>query len=585
MSARSHGTVLAVVAVIVTFGAAPCAASTDQQDKTCTAGGHACIANVAGKGVMQSETYLVQKRSELEKAKAALKKRASIAVVEAVADMDSAGVAAYVRGFLSDLLNAANALKVAVLAVRGAVPFFLTGEMSEGLGALTAGLFDAVVFILPTSVTQSTAFADLRQKAHHVAQVLPGIVGRVASGIKAFKQEGNISALVTSCLIVVEEFGPFAMQFLPDEVKVEVGKYLGAVEEVLSGFGSAIATYSAGNMSDAIVQMYSGLRSAIGELLPEEWSSNENFTSVVEVLDSTIGSLSSTVLLFQQKLLQSGACWKNWADRSRIRAKQCPDDHWFDGLHWCFAKGTSPPMQIRSAHGGCLDVGSWIRGLQSRPCDLTNLKQQWFFDESSGRIKDAYGRCLGTSGSTVRVRTCKPDQEENQVWEYLTTSGLLQAKAGACLSVFPETGKAFAEQCNAATKNQQWSMASGLSLLDATTKRKREAETVAATCDMSSEFTDQRGPWCYAACPEGMEPAGSRCRTECGGEYPAKSPLMCGKSYQMLGLSIQEMTAQTLKAGYTAASLADTVGVAGKLNFTINSLIDIGVGFTYPNCQ
>merc|ERR1712151_971830 len=100
------------------------------------------------------------------------------------------------------------------------------------------------------------------------------------------------------------------MQHLPEGVVVQVGRFLGAMEDQLAVFGQAMQTFSDGNITGAIQQLYFGVRSAAAELVPEEWLQNENFTKLVGAIDSTLGNLSRTVIMFQQQLLMSNTCWR-----------------------------------------------------------------------------------------------------------------------------------------------------------------------------------------------------------------------------------------------------------------------------------
>jgi len=591
-----------LVHLVALLGSAILVSATETS--SCARGQGACASGAQG-GV-RSETYLVQRQHELVKAKEGLSRRASALALLASTSAQGADAAATTRGFITETMNAGRALQVGFEAVRKAVPMFTEGKIAEGLDVLVGGLFDAVAWILPPNSTKSEDLAALRQTLRQGKEVLPGLVKKVAAEVKLFAKEGNVSSLVQSCMLAIDEYGPYVMQFLPSDVSVEVGRYLGAVEDALSGFGEALESYEAGDTSQAIVQIYTALRAAAAELLPEEWQSNENLTAVVGIIDSTMAGLSDTIVKIQQRFLQSGACWRVWEERERAHADQCPEEHHFDGLRWCFAEGTSPPTQIKNELG-CLDAGSWmkrlVRGVRTKPCDTATLAQQWVVDHAAGQIKDTFGRCLRAKGDSLRLRTC---DRTDKGWEYVQGAGQIQLE-GKCLSA-AEGGSLQLEACDEHAKGQQWTMSSESpapvdvaisSSVDGVVQQekarsiesgegwrfwRRKSIAVAATCKADGDFPEQHGSWCYGACPAGTEGSRTKCRTKCEGEYPSSSPLLCGKSYSVLASAMKEMTSRTLKLKLTKEELSEATNLGGKLNVTISALVDLGRGFAHPKC-
>lgn len=197
------------------------------------------------------------------------------------------------------------------------------------------------------------------------------------------------------------------------------------------------------------------------------------------------------------------------------------------------------------------------------------------------------------------MRPCKHGSK-NQEWAYDEIEGLISIKGGnVCLDAAQystDGGEVQTLSCNASIENQLWGMSAenadadasdaspASALLDASISRKKPSAAVPATCDMNRDFTEQRGAWCYKDCPFGEEAAGTRCKTACMGEFPAKSPLMCGRSGTLLAAAFQEMAARTLMAGVSIGTLVPSVGLAAGLQGTLNSLIEMGLGFAHPQC-
>jgi len=120
------------------------------------------------------------------------------------------------------------------------------------------------------------------------------------------------------------------------------------------------------------------------------------------------------------------------------------------------------------------------------------------------------------------------------------------------------------------------------SLLDASASRKRKRSGAAPSCREDSDYSTQKGSWCYKACPFGTQPFGTRCRSKCMGDYPLDSPLMCGKTPGTISAALMEMTTRVLRGLFTLASLHDSE--SASLDSTIGTLVDAGKGFAHPIC-
>jgi len=444
---------------------------------------------------------------------------------------------------------------------------------------------------MPSDITESQQFAKLRTSWSTVSDALPGITATVSAGVSAFKEDGDVFALLRSTLTVFQEFGPSAIQHLADPAKVEVAKYLGALEDALGGFEEAMEVYSTGNATGSILEVYTGLRIAVGQLLPEELTSDENFTVIVSIIDSTMGDLSAIVLRVKQQLLQARVCWKVYTNREKARPEICPSNHWFDGQHWCYPEGSKAHVQIKSRNGICARskrgwFGSYV---EMSECDVADLHQQWLFDNISGHVTTMHGRCLeaGVEGSKVRVVACKSSNSK-QEWEFVESEGSIRTKGGLCLhaSEYTRVGaKVLSQVCDIASENQQWLMFTGqTSLLDVTLARKTNTLALAATCNERTEFKEQVGSWCYKGCPAGTELAGTRCATMCSGEFPVSAPLICATSFRTLALALQAVASQTLTMHINARYIRSSTGLASGLHHTIDALVEMGLSLVYPPC-
>jgi len=131
--------------------------------------------------------------------------------------------------------------------------------------------------------------------------------------------------------------GGLVTRMVPEDVSAEVAKYITALEDAVEGFDDAMTAFAAGNTSASVEAVYAGIRSAVSALVPEDLQHDETFSAVASALDTVVGELSSTMLKYQQQLLQSSVCWKQLTRREHTRPDQCPDDTKFDGKSWCSA--------------------------------------------------------------------------------------------------------------------------------------------------------------------------------------------------------------------------------------------------------
>jgi len=306
----------------------------------------------------------------------------------------STQVSESIRGFLAVPANVGAALAAGVMAVRTSLPFF-TGErpqLAKGFTHLGTKLFDAVSMIIPEETKQSKEFEDLEQAWDEMVQALPATMESLATGITTFNAEGDISAFVGVCTSVIKELATLITSAVPGEVSTEVAKYMGALEDALDGFDEAMEAFAAGNTTAAAAAVYSGIRSAASGLLPEGLRDDETFKAVAGALDIVFEDLSRSVLTFQQHLLQSAVCWKDWVGRDRKRPDQCPSHTHYDGKHWCIHGSTGSPSLLDTSV-------TWKRprGAVAPSCvddsDFSLLRGSWCYKDCSYGSEPSGTRC------------------------------------------------------------------------------------------------------------------------------------------------------------------------------------------------
>lgn len=434
---------------------------------------------------LAKENALLQAHQELDKVRADLRQRAE-ATEESTASAQqrlaalSAKAASHMRKYREVPDNTAVALSAGILAVTTAMPYFTSDppQFDEGFAIFGAGLMSAISSMVPEDTRSSPEFAAFTLAWNRAVESLPLLVPGISMGLEDYRREGDIAALMRVWDLEIRELGTLVTQYLPQEIAMEVTRYLGALQDVLDGFDEAMDAYEAGNTSSAVESIYTAMRVATDELVSEELRNHQTYAAVMASMDTVFTDFSKTVLEYQQQLLSSSVCWKVFSDRERQRPSQCPSNHFWDGEHWCFYAG-------------------------------------------------------------------------------------------------PSTGSSSQDSGNDA------------SLLETSVNRKRPAGAIPARCDLSSEFKEKRGSWCYRDCPTGMQAAGARCKSSCGGNWPIDSPLMCGRSPGTVALALQEMAVRTLHTGMNAQALfsKQNSNLTHSMSGTIQLLIEMGKGFAHPNCD
>lgn len=294
----------------------------------------------------------------------------------------------------------------------------------------------------------------MEQAWGELVQALPATVESLATGIRAFNEEGDISAFVRVCSAVIKELASLITLAVPEEVGVEVAKYMGALEDAVEGFDEAMEAFAAGNTTAAVSAVYSGIRSAASGLLPEGVQQDETFQAVAGALDTVFQDLSKTVLEYRKHLLESKVCWKGWAGRERKRPNQCPDHMFYDGKHWCRVRGGASlldasvawkkPKGAIAPH--CADDG-----------DFSELRGSWCYKDCLHGSEPSGSRCksicmgdywvdsplmCGTSPGTVRtalmdmtIQTIRAVLSIKQVIEQSGPAGSLQGTISSLVDV------------------------------------------------------------------------------------------------------------------------------------------------------
>merc|ERR1719261_140643 len=132
-----------------------------------------------------------------------------------------------------------------------------------------SGLFDAVAMMVSEETKSSDKFVAFREAWDETARTLPGVVEGFERGVKAYREDGDVVALMEVWSTALDRFGNAVTTYLPGELGQGVAKLLAAVEDVLEAFDDGMQAFAEGSTATAIESIYSGIRSASDGLLPE----------------------------------------------------------------------------------------------------------------------------------------------------------------------------------------------------------------------------------------------------------------------------------------------------------------------------
>merc|ERR1740121_2049576 len=243
--------------------------------------------------------------------------------------------------------------------------------------------------IIPEDTKRDPVFDEVEERWKEIMQTLP-TMDDLVEGVRKFKEDGDIAALVGVCVTVIKDLGGLVTKMLPEEVSAEVAKYIAALDDAVEGFDEAMTAFAAGNTSASVEAVYGAIRSAASALLPEDLQQDEAFRAVTSALDSVFSQLSSSVLQYQQQLLNSSVCWKQLVRRERARPDQCPDDTTFNGWYWCSA-AAAPSLLETSVQWKKMRSGS------APSCDedgdYPTQQGSWCYKDCSAGLDAFHTRC------------------------------------------------------------------------------------------------------------------------------------------------------------------------------------------------
>mmetsp|Transcript_24175 Transcript_24175/g.50256 ORF Transcript_24175/g.50256 Transcript_24175/m.50256 type:complete len:515 (+) Transcript_24175:22-1566(+) len=444
--------------------------------------------------------------------------------------MGSERAALLARQFREEPPNIAQALRRGLEGIQASIRLFQQDppDVAGGISSLGDTLLDSVGLVITEEGQESWPdWERFRDAWTQTFQDFTTTLTAVRQNLESFAASGETEHLIAALSQILSQASDTALDRMPGDLATEVSSYLEALNRAFASVGEAIREFDAGDTLGGIEEIYFGLRNATQGLIPSSIRTDATYSTIVGLLDNIVGGISQDIHEYRRRISESTTCWKVSQSRSRRLPRHCPAGFHWDGERHCWPQQEATCWEMAP---DCVPSFTY-RGDRYHNCTGVNHAKHWCSHNEEYRWRQ---------WSNCQEVPCSPS--------------LLSRS------------------------------------LDKATVDKRPRGTIPARCDDSddSEFAEKSGGWCYADCPLGYEAFGARCWTECGGERPADSRLMCGRDPGVLASTITEMVVVTARSAFslaTAITSMQAVGVnADNLGSTIQTFIDMGQPFALPTC-
>lgn len=262
-------------------------------------------------------------------------------------------IAQSLRWWSSDPRRVAASVSKGVEGASSAVEQFAEDKVEDGLNSLGSSLLEAVSEPVKQTHNDSLAHKEFEEEWMRffggAAASLPGVRGNIT----LFQESGSPEAAIAAMSKVLAALGDGVVELVPPETAQEVVKYVDAISDVLGALGTSWVGFDGGQeTTQAVEDLYFGLRSAMDRVLPEKLRTDDVYRLAIGALDGVMHNLSEIVLAFRRDILERAVCWKVQRSRRRTRPSACPEGFHWDGVHLCLPLPHGAPEA-----SGALDAG------------------------------------------------------------------------------------------------------------------------------------------------------------------------------------------------------------------------------------
>jgi len=294
----------------------------------------ACNATVL-KTPVARETLLMQVGLQSR----ALQQRAAVAHERSNrTQLTDAVVATHIKSYSRDATNVAGVIQKGLQAIISSTMHFSVQppRVAEGITALGEELFECVSLLLSDDHKATDEFQHFKNAWDAGFLSIPGNSESIETDIDRYTRDGNAPALIRAVGSIINEAGIIVSNFMMPETGSEVVKYLSAVNQAFVTLGESWDAFAEGKTVDGIESIYWGLRSITDGLMPDILKDNEIYNTIIGTLDFVIGNLSTHVLEYERRIMESNVCWRTERNRESQRPMLCPENYAWDGAGYCY---------------------------------------------------------------------------------------------------------------------------------------------------------------------------------------------------------------------------------------------------------
>lgn len=433
-----------------------------------------------------------------------------------------------------DIAKLGEALKQGLHAVsEGIKPFEKAPpDIQKGFKVFKIELWKVVEIVVDSEGQKSKDFLAYKASWDRAFKDVPDI----ADDVRAFQSSGDTDALGRAVITVVMLPLGISANHFP-----ELAIYFNAIAHVMESVDDTWKLFFKGKTSEAVQALWTGVKATVDKVVPESWRTDKTYESVMGAIDGVTSVLSSEVLEYSRRVLESKVCYKNTLSRGRTRPHKCREGFLWDGGFHCIPH----PENGADCFMPCGNKGGKCPGFcqENRVC--CRRGNEIDPEECKGAI--GYVDYLFTEGNSMDYHQCvsaKPEAKD----------GVKVAKA--LLNGVP-----------------------------------RLFGTYEAHCHMKSQWNEKEGEWCLTKCPPGFSNAGVHwleCFQECSGKFNANGWGVCGTNPGELNSAILEMAGAVVWGVIKATPFILNMTQGGfdvsRFAKTIAAFIEMGKPFARPMC-
>jgi hypothetical protein len=259
-----------------------------------------------------------------------------------VGSVSSTSAVLHMRTYTSNPMNVASVIQCGIQAVLGAIMHFSVEppRIMEGITQLGTDLLKCVEKMFEPKDLKADGYVHFKEAWEISFQEIGPAAQSIEADLAWYSREGHTPALIRAIGSIIGEAGVIC-RFLPPDVGMEVRKYLDVVVESFDTMSTSWDEFSKGNTVDGIEAIYWGLRTITSSFIPDVLKDNEVYNTIIGTLDFVLGNLSTHVLEYERRIMESKVCWRTEKRRGEQRPSECEDDYVHDGGAYCYPRRQS----------------------------------------------------------------------------------------------------------------------------------------------------------------------------------------------------------------------------------------------------